>query len=365
MKIDVVAPLELAPAEIEAWRRLQGGARSLRSPFLSPGWAMALARTDGPDQRQGRVAVVRDGGESTAFMPARVSRYTAAPAGALMADYQGLVAEPGTKLDPQALVRAFGVQRLDLNNVLADQPTFGAYLRGETESRIIDIADGFEAYSRARRAGGSEILQDVAKKRRKFEREHGPVTFTARSGSHADLARLIAWKSAQCRATGQTDIFEAGWTARLVEHLHAEGEPGCEGVLFTLHAGDQLAAAHFALLGPAAEDGRVLHAWFIAHDEAFAKYSPGVGLIVDILKWAEGEGVAEMDLGPGDYRFKLQLANAGRTVAYGFVGRPSTATLVRAAQFGVRQAAESLPLGRYSALPGKAMRRLDTWRGLR
>jgi len=47
------------------------------------------------------------------------------------------------------------------------------------------------------------------------------------------------------------------------------------------------------------------------------------------------------------------------------VGVPSPAALMRGCAYGVRQAAEALPLGRVSALPGKAMRRLDLLRGLR
>ena len=39
--------------------------------------------------------------------------------------------------------------------------------------------------------------------------------------------------------------------------------------------------------------------------------------------------------------------------------------LVRELAYGLRGAAESLPLGRASALPGKAMRRLDLLRALR
>ena len=46
-------------------------------------------------------------------------------------------------------------------------------------------------------------------------------------------------------------------------------------------------------------------------------------------------------------------------------GRPSPSTLIRSAAYGVRAAAEALPLGRVSELPGKAMRRLDVIRGLR
>jgi hypothetical protein len=38
--------------------------------------------------------------------------------------------------------------------------------------------------------------------------------------------------------------------------------------------------------------------------------------------------------------------------------------VVRAAQYQIRRAAEALPLGQLSAMPGKAMRRMDLWRGL-
>lgn len=360
MSIEVVSPFELASVDLRTWARLQASHPDLASPFLSPGWSMALAKLDGPDRRFGRVAVVVEGGEGRGFFAARASRFTALPAGALMSDYQGLVAEPDVQLDARELVRALGVQRLDLLNVPQSQTTFAPHLRVACDSRLIDLTGGFDTYAAARKAAGSSILADTAKKRRKLEKDHGAIRFTAQSASIEDLAVLMGWKSAQWRETNQPDVFQTPWTAELVRRLHAHPEPGCAGELFTLHVGDRLAAAHFALAG-----SEVLHAWFIAHDDHFARYSPGVVLIVDILKWAGERGLREMDLGPGDYRFKLQLANAGRAIGHGYVGRPSAATFVRAAQFGVRQAAEALPLGRYSDLPAKAMRRIDNWRGLR
>ena len=87
-------------------------------------------------------------------------------------------------------------------------------------------------------------------------------------------------------------------------------------------------------------------------------------LIAEILRWAAAAGVRELDLGPGDYRFKQSLANLARPVAHGYVGRPSASALVRAAAYGVRDTVEAMPLGSVSALPGKAMRRLDLIRGL-
>ena len=124
-------------------------------------------------------------------------------------------------------------------------------------------------------------------------------------------------------------------------------------------AGGRLIAGHIALCTP-----RIAHAWFIAHDERFARSSPGVLLLVDMIDWASRAGVHEIDLGPGESRFKQSFANLNRRTTHGFVGRPSTASLVRAAAYRVRSVAEALPLGRVSALPGKAMRRLDVIRSL-
>jgi CelD/BcsL family acetyltransferase involved in cellulose biosynthesis len=109
----------------------------------------------------------------------------------------------------------------------------------------------------------------------------------------------------------------------------------------------------------------VLHAWFIAHSARLARYSPGLILLADVLGWAAAEDLGEVDLGPGAYRFKRSLASRTRVLTYGFVGRPSAANLARVAAYGVRAAAEALPLGAASKLPGKAMRRLDLLRSLK
>jgi CelD/BcsL family acetyltransferase involved in cellulose biosynthesis len=249
--------------------------------------------------------------------------------------------------------------------MLADQAAFAPHVRGICTTYLLDLPEGYAAYAEARRAAGSGIIKDLDKRRRKVEREVGPVRFTASSSESGAFEQLIAWKRAQYRATGQTDVFATAWTLDLLRGLlgarcEAPQNAGFGAGLFTLHIGDQLAAAQVNLLGR-----RTIHAWIIAHDGAFERYSPGLLLFQDILKWMDGAPYAALDLGAGDYRFKLQLANLNRTVSHGFVGRPSPAALLRGAQYGVRAAAERLPLGAVSQLPAKAMRRLDLWRGLR
>ncbi len=359
MEIEVVRPQGLHPSDAARWSEIRH-ATGLTSPFLSPDWVGECARAGGPDQRRARVAVLREGGEAVGFLPARVSRFAAQPVGAPMCDYQGVAIAPGHAFDPRQVVRALGVHRLDFDTQLAGQLEMAPFMRGRTFSHLASLREGFEGYAAHRKAAGSDILPDCAKKRRKIARELGEVRFTAASTSQADFDTLMQWKRARYAASRQTDIFNAGWPLRLLQNLFDAPLGEISGKLFTLHAGDRLLAAHYAL-----SDGRALHAWFIAHDLEASRYSPGVVLIVDILKWAASQGFSEFDLGAGDYRFKQSLASVQREVAYGYVGRFAPATAVRAAAYGLRGAAEALPLGRASAWPAKAMRRLDIYRGLR
>ena len=362
MPLELIAPQDLSHDDVAAWTRLQGEG-ALASPFLTPHWARALARTRGPDAVTGRmgarVAVLRESGEAKAFIAARVGRTTALPVGSPLCDYQGLVAAPDAEIAPRRIVEAFGVHRLDFTSLMTEAPGFADCARGRAVSHVIDLRGGYDLYAADRAAAGTDILKDTAKKRRKLEREGGDVVFTAESTSLHDFNQLIAWKRAQYALTGQTDVLAAGWPLELLHNLFESEDEALRGIMFTLHAGGKLAAVHYALCTP-----KIAHAWFIAHDEALQRYSPGVLLINEVMRWAAARGMAELDLGPGDYRFKLSLANRQREVAHGFVGRLSPATLVRTAEYGVRRAAESLPLGKASYLPAKAMRRLDLWRGL-
>lgn len=359
LQIEVVRPQDLTPAQIARWAHLQSQQGvDFDTPFLSPHWPRAVARAQGRDGV--RVAVLRRGESEVGFMAAQVVGATALPVGAPMCDYQALVAEPGVNLAPREIVAALGVQRLDFCHMLQQSAPFAPFARGRFAAHVVDIGESYEAYAAERRAAGVGLLKDCDKKRRKAEREVGPLRFTAFSPSSADLDQLVAWKREQLRATRQSDIFAPDWTRRLLRRLFESSDPAFGGTLFTLHFGERLAAVHFHLRGP-----RTIHGWMIAHDPAVERYSPGLLLFQDILRWMETTPYHRLDLGPGDYRFKLELANTQVTVGHGFVGVLSPATLVRRLAYGLRQTAEALPLGDVSELPGKAMRRFDRIRGLR
>ena len=359
MHIDIVRPQDLSAQRIARWSQLQSQDIVLDSPFLSPHWARAVERAQGEASRV-RVAVAVQGAHDLAFLPTKVGAYTAMPAGSPMCDYEALVAEPGSRLNARTLVQALGVHRLDFAHMIEGQPAFAAHARGRQMSHIVEVGEGYASYEAARRAAGVSVLKDCDKKRRKAEREAGPVTFTAFNPDPAAFEALVAWKSGQYRATNQTDVLAAPWTVRLLRDLIENRGPDFGAGIFTLHFGDRLAAVHLHIHGR-----RTVHGWLIAHDAEVERYSPGILLFQDILRWMGETPYTRLDLGPGDYRFKRELANAGQWVTHGFVGVPSPATLMRGAAYRMRDAAEALPLGRFSHLPGKAMRRMDRWRGLR
>jgi CelD/BcsL family acetyltransferase involved in cellulose biosynthesis len=360
LEIDVLRPQYLPAEMVERWRAIQAADPSLDSPFLTPGWARAVDRAhEGPDSGL-KVAVMHSGGRARGFLAVRAGTYTAMPAGAPMCDYQGIVAEPGLAIDARKLVQALGVGRLDFTQMLASQASFAPFAKGFDESLVVDVSRGYSAYAAERRDAGCGALKDLDKKRRRLVKEEGAPVFTAFSRSKTDFDQLIAWKRGQWRATGQTDVLGVGWTQRLLRDLFASRDPDFGAVLFTLHIGDRLAAAHLHLRGSS-----VIHAWMIAHDPEFERHSPGLLLFQNILRWMDTSPYSRLDLGPGDYRFKRELANDAVRVAHGFVGVPSPAAFVRGAAYQLREVAESMKLGRVSALPGKAMRRLDVVRGLR
>ncbi len=360
LEVDVLRP-QFVPAEMLArWRELQRLEGAWDSPFLSPYWPRAVERAQDGVDRGLRILILMEQGRPQGFMAVRAGPYTAMPAGAPMSDYEAVVADPELEVDPERLLKALGVQRFDFTHMLGSQSAFAPFAKGRQVSWVVDVAGGYEAYAAERRAAGSTALKDLDKKRRKAEREAGPLRFTAESPERGELERLVELKREQYRGTGQTDVFAAGWPHRLVRNLMSVREPGFGGALFTLHMGDELAAAQFHLMGE-----HTVHTWIVAHEPKFERYSPGLLLFQDILRWMDATPYDRMDFGYGDYRFKRELSNANLELMHGFVGRPSAATLVRGAAYGVRRAAESLPLGPVSALPGKAMRRLDLIRGLR
>ncbi|MBK8839614.1 MAG: GNAT family N-acetyltransferase [Hyphomonadaceae bacterium] len=358
MRVDTISPLVLADGDVAIWRALLAGDPALTSPYLTPDWVRVVARRR-PDVR---VAIWRrdDGGAAGFLAVQGVGPHAAMPVGGPVCDYQA-VAGPAD-IDVSLAAKALGVARIDLTAGLKDNAV-GACLLTEDVGHVARFANGWDGWSADRRAAGSKIVSRARKRLSKLARDHasGAVSFEPFSTDQAAFETLLTWKREQMRRTGVTDIFEHGWIDGVVREAFAApaSDPHFGGAMFVLRVSGQPIAVLFCLRAQ-----KALHAWFVAYDHKFGDYSPGIILFAEAIKAAAAAGFTEMDLGPGDYKFKETFANYARPIGSGFIGRPGLSSVFKAAQFQMRALVESLPVGRARQWPAKAMRRLDIARGL-
>ena len=350
MRLETIHPKELGPAEFARWRAHQRANVVLRSPYLTPEWAQLI----GAVRDDARVCVI--GGGDGFLGVQRLSRFAAMGLGAPIADYQGLIAQPGLRVEPSAICRAVGVGRIDVANAPAGTLLSPA---GEDRSWIAHVSGGRDLYEAALKQRRGEFVRQADKKARKFARESGPLEFRARSAERGDFETLIAWKNAQLSQAGQPQIWARPWVRRTLDACFQARASEFGGLLFSLHARDKLAAAAFCL-----HSGSVLHLWLLGHDSAYDAHSPGVQLARRAIHWAAEHGFAEVDFGAGDYQYKRQLSTTQRPLERGVIAGASWSGAVRRAEHALRKGLENLPQPRLAALPGKAMRRVDLMRAL-
>ncbi|WP_395645048.1 GNAT family N-acetyltransferase [Terricaulis sp.] len=352
MRIETIHPKEIGPGEAALWRAHQAADASLASPYFTPEWARLIGQV----RDDARVCVI--GGGRGFFAAQRVNRFAAMGIGAPLSDYQGVVGEQGLSVNAAALCKALRVGRIDLVHVPQGQSVLANAAAGAEGSWVAETHGGGDLYAAGLKLKRQEFVRQTDKKLRKFEREHGQLTFSV-SADRAHFETLLTWKNAQLRRSGQPEIWARPWVRRVLDDCFLAREHGFAGVLFTLSLGERLVAANFMLRSHA-----VLHDWVVAHDNAFDSYSPGVLLARWAIGWAGDHGVAEVEFGLGDTQYKRQLSTTQRMLEWGVVAGPSVSGALRRATYALRAGVERMPDKRLAALPGKAMRRLDLMRAL-
>ncbi len=350
MRIEVIHPSELGPAEAARWRALQ----QHKSPYLTPDWA----RLVGASRPDARLAIVKDGWDIAGILPVqRPSRFAAMGLGAPIADYQGLIGPADLPVGAAEFCRTLKVGRLDLTHVPAGQGFFAAHEAGRDGSWLSDTSQGAEAWRAAQKERRPEFVRQTDKKLRKLAKEKGEPIFTARSKHRGHFEQMLAWKRLQLQRTGQPAIWSTRWVSEIVHACFEADWVHFSGAFFTLECGRDLVAAAFFL-----RSENVLHDWIIAHNPAYESFSPGVLLTRHAIEWAAENGVDEVDFGPGEYQYKRQLSTGQRDLAWGSAAGASMSGLVRRAAYAARARLERTE--RFAALPGKAMRRIDLMRAL-
>lgn len=345
----MVSPREVDAGLQRAWRALQAADPDLASPFFSPDFC----RIVGEVRDDLRVAVFPMAGEPVGFFPFHRQRFgRLAPLGGQISDYHGIIGSDGG-LGPGALLRALRAQAFDFNHAPASQALFCDHAFLETTSPLVDLSDGFEAWRRERRARGSAI-RNAERKGRKLAREVGPLRFVANDTDPAVWQQLLAWKRAALGAIGVAFILDRPWTRAVVERVRATDTPRFGGMTSALWAGDRLAAVAFSMRG-----GTTIHSWFPTYNPELDRYSPGLILLLEILNQASEVGVAEVDLGRGSERYKVEFANGAKALCEGSVERgASPLGLTRKLRNGIVTLAQKSGTPRQAELTRRATNRL-------
>ncbi|MFY8102606.1 MAG: GNAT family N-acetyltransferase [Ramlibacter sp.] len=337
MHISLITASQLDAPLQAAWRALQADNPALQSPYFAPEFTLSVAAVRGDV----RIAVMEQAGRIAGFFPFQARWGMGLPVGGSLSDHHGVVCAPGARWHWPDLLRAARLSSWRFDHLPREQAPATSCTCAV--SPALDLSRGMAAYLAGRRACGIRRLDECLRKARKLAREVGPLRFEAHTRDPRALETVLRLKSQQCRRTGVRDFFAQSWARALAERIAATEEPQFGGRLSALYAGDALVAAH---LGMRAR--RVWHWWFPVYEHAYAPYSPGALLLLQVAQAAADEGHDGLDLGKGADAYKQSFADSGLPLAEGWVYRPSPTTAWLAARTGalrwVRSAAWAQPL---------------------
>lgn len=330
MRLDCVLASQLTEGDWRTWDAIRGEAPGLSSPYFASEFCRAVARCS-PDlfvaRIYGRHGVV-------GFFPFHRSRWhTGWPLAKWLSDYHGVIAHDDLAIDPVALVKGCGLKTFDFDHLPAVQRSFQRFSYGTSPSHTIDLRQGFVHYA-ARVNVRSSLVRATWRRRRQLAREMGRVRFVYQVDDSESFRLLMKLKSLQYSRTGVRDLFADRWTTEIVETIfHARG-PRLSGVLSVLLVDEQIAALLLSM-----RSSNVQHCWFSAYDVRFARWSPGIILLLELAKAASTRGIETVDLGMGTYPYKDTLSTGRVDLLRGRIERPSAVAAWRMARRGVRRLA--------------------------
>lgn len=323
MRIRVIAGKELDGDLVASWRSIQKTSVQYASPFLCPEFTQAVASA----RDDVLIAVLEDAGQVVGFFPYQRERFgLGRPVGAMLSDVHGVVCLPEANVDFKNLLRACKLTCWHFHHMIADQTrSIASPATVFRESCSIGLEHGLDACIAQLRKQGSSVVKDCQNKRRRMQKDHGEVTFAPHSDDPDLLSTLLEWKSAQYLKTQVDDILAFTWIRRVLEFIHACRTPTFSGMLSVLRIEERPVALHFGM-----RSSSVWNHWFPRHDETFARYSPGLILIVGLMECAPAYGVMRVDLGYGDETsYKARFRTSVVPLASGAVEIASVATALR------------------------------------
>lgn len=339
---------ELTAAEVDVWSRIQRENLDLANPFFRPEFTQAVAAV----RDDVEVAVFLEDTRPVGFFPFQRQRERKGlPVGGPLSNRHGVVVSSQTEWSLENLMRACRLSRWDFDQLPVAQAPFTTHHWTQRESRFLDLSNGYEAYLTERRRHVAKHIAKIFSRRRKLERDIGPVRLVRHTPDRDLLHRLIQWKSAQYRRSRLLDVFSLDWTKRLLEYLFDRPTGELESLLSVLFIGDEPAAISFGL-----QSSGTFHGWFTSYDRRFATYGPGILMMLELARSLAETGTQRMVLGTGNEDYKQRLATASVPVAKGSVVLDRIARTFHRRWYETCDWAKSSPLRKPALMPVRWLR---------
>ena len=269
----------------------------------------------------------------------RTSPGHAEPVGGRLNDVHGTISLPGVQGDLlQRMMRQSGLGSIGFHAGLPDDPNLGPFQFRTLDSHFLDLSQGWESYYRWAKRNSSTIKRH-GQKSRALARDTGELRFEFNCDSAGALERLIELKRAKYQRSKTFDILSVSWAAELLREIRQISQPGFQGILSILWAGDTFVAGHMGML-----TDKMLHYWFPVFDPAFSKYSPGTELLLRVTREVCDRGLTKLDLGYGDDAYKFRFANATEHVLCGRVTESRLGFQIAQQRYFWRQRLKQIPM---------------------
>jgi CelD/BcsL family acetyltransferase involved in cellulose biosynthesis len=330
MRFDCVRASRLTEDDWRTWDAIRSEAPGLSSPYFASEFCRVVAGCSAD------LFVARIGGSHgvAGFFPFHRSRWsTGWPLGKWLSDYHGIIAHDELVIDPIALLKGCGLKTFDFDHLPAVQRSFSRFSDRTSPSHTMDLRAGFVQYA-ATVNGGSSVVRATWRRMRQLARQMGRIRFVYQDDDPATLKALMRLKSLQYSRTGVRDLFADRWTTEIVETIFRARGPELSGILSVLLVDEEIAAVLLSM-----RSRNVQHCWFSAYAGKFARWSPGIILLLELAKAASMRGVEVLDLGLGTYSYKTRLATGRVDLLRGRIERPSAVAAWRMARRGVRRLA--------------------------
>lgn len=312
ISISIVAGTELSPPDRKGWMQIQEENSKLQNPFFRLEFTEALAHV----RPSVKVAILKRGFTPIAYWPYQENiPGIATPVGEKIGCMHGVICREGAEIDGGVLARLCGLKAWRFDHLLTSQQIFTPYIYEKQESSYMDLSEGFEAYcaNRKKKGHSNRALAELGRKCRRMEREIGPLRLEMDCKDPAALELLVKWKTRQMRMTGRRDLFvQSPWVIPLVENtLRMDGDD-FRGMMSVLYLKEEPIAIHYGL-----RSFDHLHGIFFAFNRKYSHHSPGMALVLQLVKQAHDHGINRIDMGKGEERYKQMWKSGGTLVSVG------------------------------------------------